>query len=218
MGRPLNRDINGTKVFGTYVGDPADALQVSVDIVSGIRCSAWFGADDTGSQVTNCFIIKQVGATRYLIQNPASIEDEDIVAGNQYIITSIGGTDFTLFGAPAGAVVGTRFTATSNGSASGNGTVNQLLRAKLVASTPVENKEGTMIILGYTAGTGTANSENNEFVGGGTSVAIRNLKKRTATGFNNNRYEWSLQNDSSMDYIELSVLSATQPVSGKIAD
>ena len=211
MGRPLNRDINGTKVFGTY-GTSAD------ETVVGIRCSAWFGTDGGGSQVTNCFIIKQVGATRYLIQNPAAIEDESIVAGNQYIITSIGGTDFTLFGAPADFVVGTRFTASANGSASGAGTVNQLLRAKLVASTPAENKEGTMIILGYTAGTGAANSENNEFVGGGTSVAIRNLKKRTATGFNNNRYEWSLQNDSSMDYIELTPLSATQPVSGKLAD
>ena len=39
------------------------------------------------------------------------------------------------------------------------------------------------------------------------AVAIRKLNKRTATDFNNNRYTWLLVNDSSEDYIQLTLIS-----------
>jgi hypothetical protein len=38
-------------------------------------------------------------------------------------------------------------------------------------------------------------------------VVLRNLKKRTATDFNNNRYTWILVNDSTADYIQLTLIS-----------
>jgi hypothetical protein len=38
-------------------------------------------------------------------------------------------------------------------------------------------------------------------------VAIRKLQKRTAIDFNGNRYTWVLVNDSSADYIQLTLIS-----------
>lgn len=60
---------------------------------------------------------------------------------------------------------------------------------KLVSGQPADN--GEMQLLGYTD------------AGADTSVALRNLFKRTAIDFNGNRYRWVLVNDSSMDYIQL---------------
>ena len=40
-----------------------------------------------------------------------------------------------------------------------------------------------------------------------TSVAIKKLQKRTAVGFDGNRYTWVLVNDSSADYIQLTLIS-----------
>jgi hypothetical protein len=42
---------------------------------------------------------------------------------------------------------------------------------------------------------------------GTTAVAIRKLQKRTAIDFSGNRYTWRLVNDSSADYIELTLIS-----------
>lgn len=39
------------------------------------------------------------------------------------------------------------------------------------------------------------------------AVVIRKLNKRTAIDFSNNRYRWFLVNDSSEDYIELTLIS-----------
>ena len=54
MGRPVRRDRLGTEVFGTYVG-----------AAEGIRCEAYIG----GSNQTDVFIVKQVGARRYKVQD-----------------------------------------------------------------------------------------------------------------------------------------------------
>jgi len=52
MGRPVKRDRLGTLVFGTYVGAE-----------EGIRCEAYIG-----SLQTDAFIVKQLGARRYKVQ------------------------------------------------------------------------------------------------------------------------------------------------------
>jgi hypothetical protein len=53
MGRPVKRDRLGTLVFGTYVGAE-----------EGIRCEAYIG----GSNQSDVFIVKQLGARRYKVQ------------------------------------------------------------------------------------------------------------------------------------------------------
>lgn len=58
-------------------------------------------------------------------------------------------------------------------------------RCKLVANA---SASGEMTIVGFN---------------GGSTVAIRKLAQNVAFDFSGNRYKWSLQNDSSADYIEL---------------
>jgi len=53
MGRPVKSDRNGVQVFGTYAG-----------AAEGIRCEAYIG----GTNQTDVFIIKQLGARRYKVQ------------------------------------------------------------------------------------------------------------------------------------------------------
>jgi hypothetical protein len=66
---------------------------------------------------------------------------------------------------------------------------------KLVSGTPAVN--GEMNLVGFTAPTEVD----------ANVVVLRNLKKRTATDFNNNRYTWILVNDSTADYIQLTLIS-----------
>lgn len=55
---------------------------------------------------------------------------------------------------------------------------------------------GQMVLLGYTD------------AGADVSVAIKRLNKRVATDFSGNRYTWVLVNDSSEDYIQLTLVNA----------
>jgi hypothetical protein len=66
---------------------------------------------------------------------------------------------------------------------------------RLVASVTAA---GQVVMLGYTN------------AGADTSVAIRHLRKRTAIDFAGNRYTWLLVNDSSEDYIELTLVDAAE--------
>lgn len=67
-------------------------------------------------------------------------------------------------------------------------------KCKLVQGTP--SADGEMKMLGYTN------------PGADISVAIKKLNKRTAIDFNSNRYTWHLENDSSEDYIVLTLADA----------
>ena len=55
---------------------------------------------------------------------------------------------------------------------------------------------GQMVLLGYTNAAADV------------SVAIKRLNKRVATDFSGNRYTWVLDNDSSEDYIQLTLVNA----------
>jgi len=57
---------------------------------------------------------------------------------------------------------------------------------------------GEMVMTGYT---------NQGQAADNGAVVIRKLNKRTATDFSNNRYTWVLVNDSSEDYIQLTLIS-----------
>jgi len=58
--------------------------------------------------------------------------------------------------------------------------------------------EGQVVITGFTNQGQAANNG---------AVVLRTLNKRTATDFSNNRYTWFLVNDSSEDYIQLTLIS-----------
>ena len=70
-------------------------------------------------------IIAQKGAHKFLVAKAADIQDENIIAGNTYMISDPSNTDWTQFGAGPNAAQGDIFTATINGSAAvvDNGTV-----------------------------------------------------------------------------------------------
>jgi hypothetical protein len=126
MGRPV-KTVSGVAVFGDYTTGS-----------TGIKVSAYIS-----NLQTDCFIVKQVGATRYLIQDKS--------AGTQ-------------------------------------------LKCKLVTGVPAA--AGEMRMLGYTNPASDI------------SVSIRKLSKRIATDFSGNRYTWTLENDSSEDYIVLTLVNA----------
>ena len=56
MGRPVKKDVNGQTVFGDYT-------TTSI----GIRCEAYFSSNQS-----DVFVIKQKGASRYLVQDKSA--------------------------------------------------------------------------------------------------------------------------------------------------
>ena len=56
MGRPVKKDILGTEVFGDYTTTAV-----------GIKCEAYFSSNQS-----DVFIIKQKGASRYLVQDKSA--------------------------------------------------------------------------------------------------------------------------------------------------
>lgn len=147
----------------------------------------------TGGTVYEGYVVNQVGARRFKCADTDTvIQDENIVAGNQYVIVSIGGTDFTQFGALDNKV-GRIFTATTNGAALGNGTVYQVVVGKLVQGTnmdPVNNGEATLVGL----------------IDGSQPVTLSKINFRTAADFNGRRFKWSLSDDSSQTLIILTAI------------
>lgn len=69
---------------------------------------------------------------------------------------------------------------------------------KLVSGNPAAN--GEMNLVGYT---------NQGQAADNGVVVLRHLSKRTATDWSGNRYTWQLVNDSSADYIALTLISGT---------
>lgn len=63
--------------------------------------------------------------------------------------------------------------------------------------------KGFAYLVGYVAGTGAAENESSS---GGTAVAIKKLTAHHAYGYNGHVYKWTAQNDSTMDYIELTLI------------
>jgi hypothetical protein len=138
------------------------------------------------------YIVNQVGARRFKCADDTVVQDEDIVLGNQYVIVSVGGTDFTQFGALDNKV-GRIFTATAAGAALGNGTVYQLITAKLVQGTnsdPTVANTATLVGINAT----------------GNPVTLKKINYRTCADFNGNRYKWSLSDDSTQTLLILTAI------------
>jgi hypothetical protein len=153
----------------------------------GIKCEAYFASNQT-----DVYILKQTGSRRYKVVDISTVNDEDCVVGVQYVIATADTTDWVAMGAPNNNV-GTFFTCTAVCTNPVNGVANEVRTAKLVSGQPAA--DGEMRLVGYT------------LVGHHGSVTLRNLKKRTATDWSGNRYTWYLQNDSSADYIHLTLIN-----------
>ena len=153
---------------------------------AGIRCEAYFASNQT-----DVYIVKQKAATRYLVADSSVVNDEDVAVGSKYIIVTKDTTDWISMGSHSNDV-GTIFTCTTTCASPVNGVANLLTVAKLVSGTPAT--AGEMRIKGYPGGNGQ------------TGVAIKKLGKRVAIDFSGNRYRWTLVNDSTNDYIQLTAI------------
>jgi hypothetical protein len=123
MGRPLKTSkVNGTVDYGFpsttsgIVG--GNTGQTGNQILARVKIGAQAEA--------NGYIIRQKGKSKFLAASVTSIQDEDIKAGNSYVITNTSNTDWTYFGVRS-AGNGQVFTATVDGSGlTTNGVVNQV--------------------------------------------------------------------------------------------
>jgi hypothetical protein len=68
------------------------------------------------------------------------------------------------------------------------------LRVPCVLQSDIPNANGEMRMNGYVGGNGSA------------PTPIAKITKRLVTDFSGNRYTWTLENDSSSDYIELTAI------------
>lgn len=131
--------LRGTQVTTSY---PVVEVQVNIALATGVGAGAHNGA-----------IIRQKGARKFFVVDYTSIADEAIRPGNAYMIATLGNTNWQALGAPAGAAVGTIFTATVTGSGlSTNGTAylcgTCVLKAQAVGSLTVGNMSITMAVGG----------------------------------------------------------------------
>jgi hypothetical protein len=136
MGRPLKIKKSATTDIG--FNNPGD--DSSPRVPAGELYFGQVGGDTAlangDNPVTSCrvkigsvaeaegYIIRQKGATKYLVADATGVTAGSFVTSNTYIITSLGNTDFTLVGGPENAAVGTTFVAT--GAGSGSGTVDTI--------------------------------------------------------------------------------------------
>ena len=71
-------------------------------------------------------IIRQKGARKFLVATVATIDPENAVVGVALRIATLGDTNWQAMGAPAGAIVGTVFTATAAAGAGTTGTAQEV--------------------------------------------------------------------------------------------
>lgn len=146
----------------------------------------------TGGSVYEGYIVNQVGARRFkCADDGTNVADGSLVVGSQYVIESVGDSDFTAAGALHNEANGRVFTATTVGG-SGTGVVNTVVTAKLVQGTNMDPaNDGEMTIVGLL---------------NGSPVALRKINFRTASDFSGNRYKWSLSDDSTQTLLILTAI------------
>lgn len=156
---PFTGVVGGAPVLSSPSSSyPVVKCQVNILLASG-----------SGAGVHDGRILRQKGARKFMVVDSTTIQDEGILSGNSYMILSVGSTNWQAIGAPVGAVAGTIFTATANGTNSGNGTA-------LLVGTCVLSNDGTP-----TAG----NMAISMAVGGdSTEVYISKLTNKFAQDFN----------------------------------
>lgn len=101
--------------------------------------------DGSGQGQNDGYIIRQKGAHKYLVASAGAVNDEEMVVGASYRITSLDTTNWQQMGAPVGAVVGTIFTCTALCADPQNGTGN-LVGQCVLTSDLTPSAAGTMSI------------------------------------------------------------------------
>jgi hypothetical protein len=134
-------------VGGAAPTDAPSATNPRVDVIVNIQL-----ASGSGAGVAQGYIIRQKGSRKYLVGDVTTINDEDILVGNTYMIVTVGDTNWQTAGAPVGAGVGTVFTCTSV-DVGGTGTAN--LVGVCVLDNDVTPAAGLMAIT-YTNNNSTA--------------------------------------------------------------
>jgi hypothetical protein len=109
------------------------------------------------------------------------------------------------FGVATGAELGIRVSARPTGAAAAGYILNQRGTKKFTVTTA--NGTGVCTLVDKAENTLAAGEMSLVgIVGGNTEVRIAKLYNRTVRDFSNNRYKWTLVNDSSVDYIELTAI------------
>jgi len=139
MGRPLKIKKSTTIDIGfndfgnltaSSVGSTSFTSSQFVGVVGGANASiataaypvVSCNANINGAGNTTAYIIRQKGATKYLVGSTVAVFANAIVSGSSYRIVAAGTTSFTSIGAEVTATVGDIFTA--NAAGTGTGTVN----------------------------------------------------------------------------------------------
>ena len=184
MGRPLKIKKSTTIDIGyPAFGDLVDPVYNSANTLNSTQFLGVVGGNNTvdtaayptvkvrvyitGQAEADGYIIRQKGSHKYLVGSTTSVNDEDMVAGYSYVITSLGSTDWQACGAPIGAAVGSIFTATAAGS--GTGTVNQV--GVCVLTSDLSPSEGLMSI--------------SYFLNDSTEVAVSKLTNKFLSNWTN---------------------------------
>jgi hypothetical protein len=115
--------LNSNQYLGVVGGYQQGQVSATNPIINATVNIVLNSGSSTGSGAGR--ILRQKGAHKFLVAKAADIQDEDIVAGNTYMINDPSGTNWQQFGAGPNAASGDIFTATINGSAAtvDNGTV-----------------------------------------------------------------------------------------------
>lgn len=142
------------------------------------------------------YIVNQVGARRFKCADDTTTYTDGtnaLTVGSQYVIVSVGDSDFSTIGAKANAA-GIVFTATATATTSGTtGTVYEVITAKLVQGTnsdPTAANTATLVGINAT----------------GNPVTLKKINFRTTVDFSGNRYKWSLSDDSSQTLLILTAI------------
>jgi hypothetical protein len=176
------------KVNNRYFG------QTGVDATPKLPIRVYNGSAKEG------YIVNQVGARRFKCADDTTTYTDGtnaLTVGSQYVIVSVGDSNFAEIGARANAA-GIVFTATATATTGGTtGTVYEVITAKLVAGTDSDpTTANTATLVGLT-GVGSANVR---------PVTLKKINFRTAVDFSGNRYKWSLQDDSSQTLLVLTAI------------
>ena len=180
MGRPVNKKYFG-KTAGS-VGTEGNNFTVAAKI--GALTATEIG-----------YIVRQRSSVKFLVANGVAVQDEDIVIGTKYVIDTLSNTDWAALGV-TNAQVGTVFTATVDGTGLlTGGNVRPVAVCTLVDKAPASLSANEMSITGFTTGA--------------TPVRLKRLYNRTAHSFDGQRYRWTLVDDSSANYVQLTLISGS---------
>ena len=120
-------EVSPTQISGNYIGGVGGFTDQTLGTIQPT-------VKVRSASVTTGSIIFQKGMRKFKVSDEATIQDEDIVAGQEYRISAVSGTNWTQFGAGPNPTTNDVFTAAINGSAAvvDDGTVQNVATCTLV--------------------------------------------------------------------------------------